>query len=298
MLTYIKSFLVSSKTEESVIVLEQFSLYKMKKNPVICSIGLKATGKTTLSRDLLQHLSSLLIPSSYKFHVFSRYEIPSLPKEYTSYKNTLEVSDITKIANQSSTSLVLVTNNVDNPKYKNDFLINYCSCDELRAKASIIIEIQTVFEIRLSIRKQIDYYFIFNHTLARIRQQIYSFVKIDNLSFEDFNKLIDTYTQDYSTLVVDVKNNKLYWYKVDVKQNNLIDVPDLKLSGKNSFCVMLSTEKALFTLKGIRDSDQSWKLYQEYIGDTNGIMFIISDVDKLQYFSPNPIVMKLTFLHI
>ena len=105
------------------------------------------------------------------------------------------------------------------------------------AKISTFFALTYPFKITPEFGCNIEYTFIFNTRSPKVRQQLYNLYCAMIPSFEIFEMLMNNYTQDYGSLVIDntvMSSNwqdMVFWYRGEIRPDFTIGIPDVCAAG-------------------------------------------------------------------
>jgi hypothetical protein len=204
--------------ENKIFLINQFDIEKQLKSfncPKILIIGMSGSGKSWLVRDIMSHYQDIptgkIIAPTDKLVGFYKNIID---EKYIEYKCDDYAS---KLTDDNEQFLILDDCQSIKSAWLNDVVFNSCS---LKLNP-LIITVQYSNGIRPEQRAKFDYIFILGEDFVINKRKLYDhycgFIK----TFEEFDKIFDKTTNDFSCLVINNKlksknvNDKLFKYKAE-----------------------------------------------------------------------------------
>lgn len=229
--------------------ISKFHPTNIQKNRMVLFVGKKGSGKTTLILDVFYHLRD-------RYDVVFGLAGTSASEDL--FKKFIPESFIFPAKSEVIVNIVKMANILANKKKCRKFLIVLddilaCSSDNKKSKASsnanlldhpifkeiayngrhlnitIAISIQYCMALKIQLRSQVDYCFVFQEMIKANRKRLYEYFFGVFDSYEIFNQVLFNCTQNYECLVLDnVKNtgnleDNIYFYKAST------DIPQYKL---------------------------------------------------------------------
>ena len=191
-------------------------------NLKIAIIGRGCSGKSWLTRDILQHLKN--IPTGFVINESDKYE--KFYEKFIHADNIVEKLDqsiMNKIIEKKENTF-LVTD-IDRNIKKDPLIENILHYGRHYGMTSIF-SFLSIFDLQPEYRQQFDYIFIFPDDSYLNRQKIHkNFVGMIN--FDIFNSIMDQLNSDnnYSCMVInkcdcsDDLSKKIFWYKASEIKN-------------------------------------------------------------------------------
>lgn len=221
---YPKKSLISSPQSSSLRI-KRFDPAKIPNTFKALIIGKAHLGKTTLVLDLMKkkNLGSGIVvnPSESVENKYPISESLKILKEYDS--NTLRsfVDDLRRKDDKSSNLLVLDGTNNDQ-LLSTDDSYRFIICYGQSMRCNLIQTEQYPRDLPISIRANIDYFFIFGEKDRNNRQKLCDYYCGIFPTFELFNTILDNCTQEsYGCMVFDnytisdKLEDQVYWYMAD-----------------------------------------------------------------------------------
>ena len=202
----------------------------MKKDACVLLIGKRGTGKTTLMKDIMFHMRDKLdfgvamSPTEETTEALSSFVPPSCI--YNTFSNTV-----------LGVMLELQRQQVKKGRFKNVYvLLDDCMYDKKvmagvnvrelfmngrHRKIFFMNSVQYMMDMPAALRSQVDYVFALKENIISSREKLWKFFFGMFEDFRDFNKVMNSCTQNYECIVLDntSKSNDLsdsiFWYKAD-----------------------------------------------------------------------------------
>lgn len=222
--------------------LKKFNPQEMKQDAVCVFIGKRRSGKSFCLKDILSYFSNLkigvAISGSELCNQFFEKFIPNI-LIYDEYKPeiikrfldrqikvTKQRADEIKKYGRSDIdprAFIILDDVLYDKTWQNDKNIRSILMNGRHYSILTIITSQMPLGINPALRSQIDYVFIFKNNIIKEREKIYNhYAGICN-SFEVFNKIMDSTTENFEVMVIDntSQNNsitdQIKWYKATEK---------------------------------------------------------------------------------
>jgi hypothetical protein len=126
-------------------------------------------------------------------------------------------------------------------KFMRDTCIRQCFMNGRHWKIFFMLTMQYCMDLPPALRANVDYVFILRENIIQNREKLYkSFFGIFP-TFDMFNKVMDSCTENYECLVLDntSKSNKIedcvFWYKAKIHTNFKVGAPEYWAAHKKSF---------------------------------------------------------------
>lgn len=121
--------------------------------------------------------------------------------------------------------------------------------------------LEQIPELDAFARSHINYVFILRENIMHKRNKIYdNYFNRSDLSFSDFNKLLDACTLDRNCLVIDRNTNKMFWYNAVTPENYTIVVE--KSDASMHRCIMrtrlIANELAHYVSYGAKNIEKCY----------------------------------------
>lgn len=222
--------------------LKKFNPQEMKQDAVCVFIGKRRSGKSFCLKDILSNncdfpigivlsgseicnqffqkfIPNILIYDEYKPEIIKRF----LDRQI---KVTKQRADEIKKYGRSDIdprAFIILDDVLYDKTWQNDKNIRSILMNGRHYSIFTIITSQLPLGINPALRSQIDYVFIFKNNIIKEREKIYNhYAGICN-SFEVFNKIMDSTTENFEVMVIDntTQNNsitdQIKWYKATEK---------------------------------------------------------------------------------
>lgn len=211
------------------INIHEFPLHEIKPKSKIVIIGKPATGKSTVTRDIIKafrhvfpvakvfsgteennHFYSSMFPDLF---VHSGYNEDEMTKFVQRQKLAMRNNP------ENPKALIIVDDCSDDPKFFNRPLFQSFYKNGRQWDMMFILALQYGMDIRPVIRTNIDYVFLFREPNERNRKALYENYAGITGSYQDFCDLMDQLTEDYTAIVIDNRNQSnnisecVYYYK-------------------------------------------------------------------------------------
>ncbi len=207
-------------------------------NPVIAIIGNRMAGKTWLTKDLMNKMSSNIdditifklsqckeynIKHNHTQKVINHKQIykPELIKNMIERKQYEMHKEKNGTGYNIKNNLVVLDNITDDSSIFRNEYIKQLFMNGRHYKTSLIITVKYALNIPPSLRVNIDYIFIFKDNILANKQRYFDHYARIFPTFEMFCQVMDACTKNYECLVIDntTISNKLedmiYWYKAE-----------------------------------------------------------------------------------
>ncbi len=222
--------------------LKKFNPQEMKQDAVCVFIGKRRSGKSFCLKDILSYHTGLccgiVLSGSENCNQFFQKFIPNI-LIYDEYKPeiikrfldrqikvTKQRADEIKKYGRSDIdprAFIILDDVLYDKTWQNDKNIRSILMNGRHYSILTIITSQMPLGINPALRSQIDYVFIFKNNIIKEREKIYNhYAGICN-SFEVFNKIMDSTTENFEVMVIDntSQNNsitdQIKWYKATEK---------------------------------------------------------------------------------
>lgn len=226
----------SKQSKGNVIEIRELPIHKIKYNSKIVVVGKPATGKSTLTRDLIKvfrhmfpvakifsgteennHFYSSMFPDLYVHSEYSESEMEDFAKrQKLAMRNNPE----------NPKGLLIVDDCSDDPKFFNRPLFQKFYKNGRQWEMMFILCLQYGMDVRPVIRTNIDYIFIFREPIEKNRKAIWTNYASITGSYEDFCDIMDQITEDYTALVIDNRQQSndredcIYYYKARIHKDD------------------------------------------------------------------------------
>ena len=210
------------------------------KGPVVVLIGRRDTGKSFLVRDLLYHHQDIpigtVISGTEAGNGFYAKHIPKLfihdeyntaiienilKRQKTVLKQVKKEIDQYRKSNIDPRAFVILDDCLYDKSWINEESTRYIFMNGRHIDMTFIYTAQTATNLLPALRQQLDYVFMFFLPGLANRKKLYENYASIFPTFESFNQVYDSCTQNFECLVIDntVRSNRLEdqiaWYKAD-----------------------------------------------------------------------------------
>lgn len=224
--------LSSMAEKDNVLRLRKFNMDKMKNSVRIAIIGRSGSGKTVLIEDIMKHKRTIpsgicisgtvegrktyskFIPDTF---IYDKYDSDTV-------KKFLNVQ-MEKIANRDphpDAFIIMDDCFYEKKTWAKNEEINYIFMNSRNDKIFFVLSMQYMMGIPPELRANIDYVFVLKNNIKSNREQLYKHYAGMFNSLQDFETVMDNFTEDYGCLVIDNKStsnnveDQIFWYKADL----------------------------------------------------------------------------------
>ena len=227
---------MSATKADYCVKMKKFDLKKMKQNSIIVVIGKRASGKSTLVKDILFHNVDIpagcVISGTEEANGYYSEMIPSIL-----IKGDYSPEHVKKLLNRQR-AMVERTNSgekidpraffimddcmYDNKSWTNDKEVKRIFMNGRHYKLTFIMTMQFPLGIPPMLRTNVDYVFVLRDNIPANKKRIFDSYGGMFGSFPVFCQVVDKVTENYGCLVIDqssTSNNILdtvYWYKSEL----------------------------------------------------------------------------------
>ena len=209
--------------------LKQFDLRRIRDNRIVLIIGPRGTGKSTLLFDILYNLCD-----RFDFGVAMSPTLESLIRFRQCFPGGFVFEDGYKIEQLRKMVHILRMLAAEGKPKRGLLVLDDCMADKKIFTGTEIRDLfyngrhynftfvncmQYMMDMTTDLRSQVDYLFVLNENILANKQRLHKYFFGQFTHFEDFNKVLETCTNNYECLVLDntVKSNdprdKLGFYK-------------------------------------------------------------------------------------
>ncbi len=260
---------MSSSSLDDKLKIKKFNLSSVNKDAVVVLIGKRNTGKSFLTKDILYHMQGIpfgmVVSGSENVNHFYQDFIPKvlILEEYDDAKMTQLFERQRKIIekygkNDPRTRCFVIFDDClyDSGSWRKTKNIKSIFMNGRHYNIFFILTMQYPMGIGPELRTNIDFVFILRENIMKNRKRIHENFCGMFENFNDFNKAMDSLTEDFNCMVV--KNNsssnkiedQIFWYKAAERQdyklcdekywqyndrqlkNNVVATPQDKKKGK------------------------------------------------------------------
>ena len=219
------------------VQLKKFKPESMPDDKVCVFIGKRGTGKSTLVTDILyhkKHLPAGVVMSAteegnhhYKqfipdLFIYGDYDKDAIDRVLARQKKIIGAE---QNKNKNNGAFILLDDCMYDRKFMKDPCIRQCFMNGRHWKLFFMLTMQYCMDLTPDLRANVDYIFILRENVIQNREKLYkSFFGIFP-SFDIFNQVMTSCTENYECLVLDntSKSNKIqdcvFWYKAKVRKN-------------------------------------------------------------------------------
>ena len=213
------------------IQIQKFDVASMKPHRIALMVGKRGTCKSTLIEDVMFHMRDkvhiglAMTPTEESAQMFRRHMPPSWI--YNSYSpSTMEQiivlqRDLCRKGKQRNLFLAL-----DDCMYDKKILkstnVRDVFMNGRHLKLSVLLACQYIMDMGPDLRSQVDYVFALRENIISNKTKLFKYFFGMFEKFEDFSRVMDACTENYSCLVLDntSKSNRiedcLFWYRADI----------------------------------------------------------------------------------
>lgn len=216
--------------------IKKFDLNNIHETSIINIIGKRATGKTTLVRDILYHnnnsISNTLIFNTSEeavkeySNIFNNVQTEYNPLllEYYNNKQLEFRKNNNGYYNYSSmdTDMIVFDDLMYDTSLVKDNYFKRLMFNSIHLKTGLILTMSTCLGLPPCLRANIDYVFILRENMVSNRKRLYEQYAGMFPTFDVFCQVMDQFTNNYECLVIDntSRSNNIedivYWYKADL----------------------------------------------------------------------------------
>jgi len=233
------------------IQLKKFKPENMPDDKVCVFIGKRGTGKSTLVTDILyakRHIPVGIVMSAteegnhhYKkfvpdLFIYGDYDRDAIERVLDRQKKIVSSTSKT-----NSSAFILLDDCMYDRRFMKDVCIRQCFMNGRHWKLFFMLTMQYCMDLSPDLRANVDYVFILRENVIQNREKLYkSFFGIFP-TFEMFNQVMTSCTENYECLVLDntSKSNKIqdcvFWYKAKPRENFKIGSPQIWNFHKNNY---------------------------------------------------------------
>jgi GTPase SAR1 family protein len=197
------------------IAFEKFQMKYIRKDAKILIIGKRGAGKSWLCRDILEQLaipSGLIISPREKYVPFYENYFPE--SKILNQFDSASISELLQQQEDNDTNTFLLLD--DCMTQKRDCVATNCR-DGHHYRTVLILTLQQPLGIRPDIRAAFDYVFLFADNFVSNQRRLYEHYARTITSFDFFQTIFEALTEDYHCMVIDQRNNKIFWHCANLK---------------------------------------------------------------------------------
>lgn len=235
---------ISVDGEEGGLPINEFKLENMARNPAICMIAKRSSGKSWVCRSIMNHYKDVPIgliiaptdklngfygeffPSTYIYYI---YESDILKRLLTRQKKMLEKAKkkyIEKKKKCDPRAILLMDDCLSQKSvWKKDPLISEIFFNGRHYQVMFILTMQYSLGITPELRNNFDYIFLLREDFINNQQRLYNNYAGMFPSFDSFRQVFRELTKNYGAMVIsnrgvgnaedeiDEITSKIYWFK-------------------------------------------------------------------------------------
>lgn len=217
---------------------KRFDPSTMKMHRIIIVVGKRGTGKSTLQVDLMEHLSRkvdfglAMTPTEESVREFRKHmPDPWIYNNFSSTKMETMLAmqrDLVK-KNKAKNLFIILDDVMYDKKVLKGTPMRDLFMNGRHLKITLCNAMQYVMDMGPDLRTNVDYIFALRENIASNRQKLWKYFYGVFDKYDDFCKVMDRCTENYSALVMDntTGSNKLedciFWYKART------DVPEFTM---------------------------------------------------------------------
>lgn len=213
--------------------LKKFNPANMADDKVCVFIGKRGTGKSCLVTDILyhkKHIPAGVVMSAtedgnhhYKqfipdLFIYGDYDKEAIDRVLLRQKQLIS-------AGKDSNAFILLDDCMYDRKFMKDPCIRQCFMNGRHWKIFFMLTMQYCMDLTPDLRANVDYVFILRENVIQNREKLYKAFFGIFPTFDIFNQVMNTCTENYECLVLDntSKSNRIedcvYWYKAKIHKN-------------------------------------------------------------------------------
>lgn len=217
--TKIKDFLICKSNK-----LKIFNMNNIEIGDNIFIIGKRSSGKSTLVSKILSYKENIGIEMIFSpTEILERFYVNKISKNvqiFPSYKSNIlynfirqQKDNINSHIIEDNSSIIILDNCLLRPEY-NDYNLTDLLVNGFFYKTINLITSAYPAGFGKYFKSNIDYLFMLKETHLLYKNEIYEDYFKSIIDYDTYINLIDKYTNNYSSIVLDLKNGGiLYYYK-------------------------------------------------------------------------------------
>jgi len=210
--------------------IQRFDARKIKPGRITLLVGKRGTGKSTLMEDIMFRIHPTI---EWSMAMTPTFESAEMFKRHMSYNFVYEQYAATVMERVVDTQRSLMRKKkqkqllvaLDDCLYDKTILksrtIREVFMNGRHMSLTVLIACQYIMDMGPDLRSQVDYVFALRENIISNRQRLWKYFFGMLGKYEDFARLMDACTENYTCLVLDntVKSNKLedciFWYRAE-----------------------------------------------------------------------------------
>jgi hypothetical protein len=210
--------------------IRKFDPSTMKKDAVVLLIGKRGTGKTTLMKDIMYYMRTKLdfgvamSPTEETTEALSSFVPQSCI--YNTFSNTalgvmLELQRQQVKKGRFKNVYVLLDDCMYDKKVMSGVNVRELFMNGRHRKIFFMNSVQYMMDMPAALRSQVDYVFALKENIISSREKLWKFFFGMFEDFRDFNKVMNSCTQNFECIVLDNTSrsndvsDSIFWYKAD-----------------------------------------------------------------------------------
>lgn len=222
--------------KKRIFKLKKFSYNMMKATDNVAIVGKRATGKTELVIDILNHFKdipySTIIDPTHKVHlkysenfpnahIFDQYQNEHIAEALSRQKNVIDAFRSDDGHMDERATLVL-DNCMFDDSWQKSSEMREIWYNGRRLKLLTVLTLSYCLGLKICTRNNIDWVFLFKENIQANRKRLYEYFGAMVPDFDGFSKILNEITQDYGCLAIHLWSKSqeiedcMFWYKVDL----------------------------------------------------------------------------------
>lgn len=214
------------------ISLKKFNPQTMSERSICVMIAKRNSGKSTLITDLLYHKRNIpvgvVMSGTEEGNKHYQSFVPDL-FVYNEYRSDVLEKMVARQKalgkqNDNSSAFIVLDDCMYNKKFMKEDIMRIIFYNGRHWRLFFMLSMQYCMDLTPDLRTNIDYIFILRENIVQNREKIWrNFFGIFP-TFDMFNQVMDSCTENYECLVLDntVKSNKIedvvFWYKAKIRE--------------------------------------------------------------------------------
>jgi len=208
--------------------IKKFNPKTMRDNSVMVFIAKRMSGKSTCVKDIMHHKQHLpvgvVMSGTEEGNSFYQSFIPDL-FVYNEYRSDVIEKIVSrqkllvKKGEKNSPVFIILDDCMYDKKFLREKIMRQIFYNGRHWNIFFMLTMQYCMDLTPDLRSNIDYIFVFRENILQNREKIYKNFFGIFPTFEMFNQVMDSCTENYECLVLDntIKSNKVedvvFWYK-------------------------------------------------------------------------------------
>lgn len=215
------------------IQLKKFNPKLMRDNSIVVFIAKRMSGKSTCVKDIMYHKRKLpvgiVMSGTEEGNNFYQNFIPDL-FVYNEYKSDVIEKIVARqkalLKNKDASNVFIILDDcMYDKKFMKEKIMRQIFYNGRHWNIFFMLTMQYCMDLTPDLRSNIDYIFVFRENILQNREKIYKNFFGIFPTFDMFNQVMNSCTENYECLVLDntVKSNKIedvvFWYKARMYDN-------------------------------------------------------------------------------